>query len=129
MTALFIPGDPQVIDSGARFIRIMALSFGFLGVQQVLGGAFRGAGDTVAAMILAIVSLWVLRFPLAWLLSERTALAQDGLYWSFPASNVAAALIAAAWFRRGRWRRRHIVEPEPLVEEVARETIIEEGLG
>jgi MATE family, multidrug efflux pump len=129
ITAVFIPGDPQVIDSGARFIRIMAFSFGFLGVQQVLGGAFRGAGDTVAAMILAIVTLWVLRFPLAWLMSERTTLAQDGLYWSFPASNIAAALIAVGWFRRGRWRQRHVIETEPLLEEVSREAIIDEGLG
>ncbi len=130
LTAAFIPDDADVIAEGARFLRIMALSFGFLGVQQVLAGAFRGAGDTMAAMALAILSLWILRFPLAWILSARTPLTERGIWWAFPVSNVIAAIVAVIWLRRKRWLRRAIAGEEArLQEEVSREALVEEGLG
>ena len=116
----FIPGQPAVIADGVQFLRICAPTFGFIGVQQVLGGVFRGAGHTVVAMVLAIVALWVFRFPLAYVLSERTALGADGLWWAFPASNALAAAVAVAWFWRGTWQRPAGIEglEERLIEEV-----------
>ncbi len=129
VTRAFIPTDPGVAHDGAVFLRIMALSFGFMGVQQVLGGAFRGAGQTVAAMGLAILSLWVLRFPLAWFLSERTTLREIGIWWAFPVSNVVSAVAALVWFRRGTWRGDARADERRLEDEIARETIVEEGLG
>src|SRR5699024_9735581 len=48
LTAFFVPNDPQVIKEGALFIKIMAPSFGLLGVQQVMNGVFNGAGFTQA---------------------------------------------------------------------------------
>src|SRR5690606_29798581 len=69
LTAFFIPNDPTVIRDGALFIKIMAPSFGLLGVQQVTNGVFNGAGFTKASMLISILSLWVVRFPLAYILS------------------------------------------------------------
>ncbi|MDZ7846486.1 MAG: MATE family efflux transporter [Owenweeksia sp.] len=63
LTAFFVPNDPQVIKDGALFIRIMAPSFGLLGVQQVMNGVFNGAGFTQASMLVSIFSLWIVRFP------------------------------------------------------------------
>ncbi len=104
ITAFFVPGETAVIAEGAHFIRLMALSFGFMGVQMVTSGTLRGAGATVSAMLLAIISLWVLRFPLALILSKGTALGAVGLWWAFPISNVLAGLIALLWLLGGRWK-------------------------
>src|SRR5699024_3040500 len=46
LTAFFVPDDPKVIQDGALFIKIMAPSFGLLGVQQIFNGVFNGAGFT-----------------------------------------------------------------------------------
>ena len=114
---------------GARFVRILCLSFAFMGVQQVLAGAFRGAGDTIAAMLLAIFALWVLRFPLAFLLSTRTSLGVLGLWWAFPISEAASALLAWIWFRNRRWEGRAVISPDQRLEgRVLEEVIVEEGL-
>ena len=59
----------------------------------------------MASMVLAIVSPWVLRFPLAYLLSERFGWGPDGTWWAFPIANVVAGLIALAWFAQGGGRR------------------------
>lgn len=128
ITRAFIPDSEPVVAMGATFIRIIALFFGFLGVQQVLTGAFSGAGRTVVSMILAIVALWVIRFPLAFVLSERTPLAELGIWWAFPVSNVLGALIAVAWFRTGTWKRLAAGEDDELARTVARETLADEGI-
>ena len=63
LTSFYELNDPQVIKDGAKFIRIMSLSFGLLGVQQVLNGVFNGSRFTQASMLISIFSLWVVRFP------------------------------------------------------------------
>lgn len=106
VTAFFVPGETQVIENGALFIKIMAPSFGLLGIQQVINGVFNGAGFTLASMIVSILSLWIIRFPMAYILSNNTGLSYDGIWWSFPISNLIAAIFAFLWFQRGDWKKR-----------------------
>src|SRR5690625_2672041 len=106
LTAFFVPDDPQVIRDGARFIRIMAPSFGFLGVQQVMNGTFNGAGFTTASLLISILSLWIIRFPMAYVLSNNTALGYEGIWWAFPISNFIAAIAAFIYYKIGHWKVR-----------------------
>ncbi|MDF9797454.1 putative MATE family efflux protein [Catalinimonas alkaloidigena] len=106
LTAFFVPGETQVIENGALFIKIMAPSFGLLGIQQVINGVFNGAGFTLASLLVSILSLWIIRFPLAYLLSHNTELSYDGIWWAFPVSNLIAAIFAFVWFKRGDWKKR-----------------------
>ncbi|CAM4017858.1 MATE family efflux transporter [Gillisia limnaea] len=106
LTAFFIPNDPDVIKDGALFIKIMAPSFGLLGVQQVMNGTFNGAGFTKASMLISIMSLWVVRFPLAYVLSYNTSLGYEGIWWSFPISNLIAAIAGYIYFKMGYWKIR-----------------------
>lgn len=112
LTVFFVPEDAAVIAEGARFIRIVSWSFGFIGLQFALTGVLRASGNVMAAMIISLVSLWVLRFPLAFVLAERTSLGTDGLWWSFPVANVVTVLIAGIWFARGDWKTRRLIEAE-----------------
>lgn len=106
ITAFFIPNDPEVIKDASLFIKIMAPSFGLLGVQQVLNGVFNGAGFTKASMLISILNLWIVRFPVAFLLSHKTNLSYEGIWWAFPISNLIAALAAFIYFKQGYWKLR-----------------------
>lgn len=106
LTAFFIPNDPEVIRDGALFIKIMAPSFGLLGVQQVTNGVFNGAGFTKASMLISILALWIVRFPLAYILSYNTSLGYEGIWWAFPISNLIAAIAAFTYFKMGYWKMR-----------------------
>lgn len=126
---IFIPNEQEVIKEGAYFIRVIALTFGFIGIQQVASGAMRGGGSTLISMLLAIVSLWVVRFPVAYILSKHTILEQRGLYWSFVVSNILGAIIAILIIRRNRWIK---IITDPIVtaeKQVLEEAITEEGTG
>jgi putative MATE family efflux protein len=129
IVAAFVPGEPEVIALGTHFMHIMAPTFGLFGVQMVMGGALAGAGNTVASMMLSILAFWILRFPVAWILAVPAALGPDGVFWSFPISNVLAGAIALGWFLRGNWIKRVVDEEAVLTEAVREETIVEEGIG
>ncbi len=116
LTAIFIPNDPQVIKDGALFIKIMSISFGFLGLQQVMNGTFNGAGFTKASMLISIMSLWIIRFPLAYLLSYNLKMGPEGIWWSFPISNLIAGIVAFSYFKTGYWKKRVIRDRSLLTE-------------
>jgi putative MATE family efflux protein len=128
IAATFITGDPLALEGSILFIRIMALSFGFLGAQLALGGAFQGSGNTFASMMLTMISIWVLQFPLAYILALHTDLAETGIWIAFPISNVIIAIITYIWFKTGNWKRKHITATTPLEDKVIQESMIEEGI-
>ncbi|MES1924983.1 MATE family efflux transporter [Salinisphaera sp. T31B1] len=113
IVTLFVPDAPDVIDKGTLFVRITALTYGLIGAQQVITGAFRGSGNTLVAMAIALVSLWMLQFPLAWVLSNNTGLGEVGIWIAYPIQNVITAAIAAIWFARGNWKQQHVIEASP----------------
>ncbi len=129
LVAFFVPGDAAVIAEGAVYLRVMALTWGFVGAQFCLTGVLRASGNMVMTMLLTLTSVWILQFPLAYVLSQKTALHQRGIWWAFPVSNVLMALITAGVYAKGDWKRKRLVEPEAALEEqVSSEIILEEGV-
>ena len=110
ISVLFIPGEEAVTNIASMFIKIMALSFGFVGVQVVLDGVLVGAGSTFTAMVLTIISLWLLRVPLAYILSKYTKLNENGIWWAFPIANIIALLFTYLWYKKGRWKEKEITK-------------------
>ena len=129
IVAAFIKDDAAVVAEGAHFLRILAWSFGFLGFAITIGGVFRGAGNTMLALVMTVLSVWVFLFPVAWILSVRTPLGAAGIWWAHPASYVLSALAGAAWMAFGRWKKPALTGDQALAEEVAAEAIVEEGIG
>ena len=127
LIAFFVPGDAEVIALGTTFVRTMSLTFGFMGAQMALMGAFRGSGNMIVTMVLALISQWGLQLPLAFVLSRYTSLGVNGLWWAFPISNIIIAGIVIVWYRKGSWKKKRITENERLVETVSEEIIVEEG--
>ncbi len=100
--------NSEVVNIGGLMLRVIGLSFGFLGIQIIIGGSFRGAGNTLIAMMLAIISLWGLRVPLTTYLAINLNWGASGIWWAMFISNIISALIASLWFRRGTWKKKKI---------------------
>ncbi len=128
LVAFFVPNDAAVIVEGATFLRIMALSWGFIGAQFALTGVFRASGNMVINMMLTVVSLWVVQFPLAYVLSKHTSLGAVGIFWSMPVANITSALITMAIYLHGGWRKKRLLDKEEvLTAEVSEEILATEG--
>ena len=128
LAAFFVPESPAVIAQAATFIRIMSLAFGCIGLQHVLAGTLRGAGNTTAAMIIALVSQWVVLFPLAYILSRHTSLGARGIWWSYPIATSLSATVSLLWFLGGTWKRTKLIDEVRLEQQVSEEVRIDEGI-
>ncbi len=103
--------EPEVIRIGAQYLRWGAVAYGFLAVQQVLGGALEGAGQTMKNMLFLLITMWVLQIPLAATFSTRLGLGVNGIWYAILAATSAGALIISLWFIRGTWQRKVIPAP------------------
>jgi putative MATE family efflux protein len=128
LVRFFVPGDDAVILAGGTFLRIVSLSFGFIGVQLALTGVFRASGNVLATMVLALISQFVLQFPLAYVLSTHTSLGATGIWWAFPISNVTIAIVTVVWFLKGNWKKTKLTDEQRLLETVTEEIFVDEGV-
>lgn len=129
LARFFVPEGGEAIGMSATFVRIMALTFGFIGLQMIILGTLRGAGDTKASMNLTLISQWGIQFPLALVLSRYTTLGLNGIWWSFTVSNVISTAIVLYWFSKSDWKKKSLVGDEKLQQEVADEARIDEGIA
>jgi putative MATE family efflux protein len=107
LISLFDP-TPQVVEIGARCLRVVAPSMIASGVGVVLARAFDGAGNTTPAMVINLLSLWGIEVPVAYSLSRWLGLGVTGVWWGRSAANFANGLLFAFWFRRGRWKEKEV---------------------
>ena len=104
-----------IIEYGSTYVRIRAVEFVFIGVLQVLLGAFRGAGNTKTAMAISMVTLWLGRVPTVYFFAFVLGWGATGIWVGMALGNIVGALVAALWFTRGTWKE-SIVDrtPEPV---------------
>ena len=112
IVSVFVGADQanaaQVVAIGAEFLRYVALTFGFIGIMRAYTGSFRGAGKTLTAAAISVLTLGIIRFPVAWFTAGL--LGETGIWLSFAVSNVAGALIAYVWYQRGTWRGSELLD-------------------
>jgi putative MATE family efflux protein len=99
---------PEVVALGAAALRIFAIGYVFSALGSVLARALDGAGNTMPAMVINLLTLWGIQIPLAWILSQVLGWGTSGLWAGISVANVANGLIFAFWFQRGRWKRRQV---------------------
>ena len=102
LAAIFID-DPEVIELGALFIRIVAYCQAGMAVYFTLAGALRGAGDTRSPLLIALLGMYCFRIPAAWVL---TRFFEAGLFatWSLLLVDyVIRVVFIIVRYARGKW--------------------------
>ncbi|WP_207588081.1 MATE family efflux transporter [Halomontanus rarus] len=109
---LFITGGGAgaVTDIGAEYLRVVSLSYVFLGVFYVVQGGFRGSGKTRVAMIFAIVGFIVFRAVFAYTLAEPLGYGATGIWYGEAVANVCMVVLAGLYFLRGTWTEGIVVD-------------------
>lgn len=99
---LFLPDDSPALLIASDINRVVLWSFVFLTIAVVLFGVMRGTGAVAAPLLIHSLSLFAVRFPLALLLINRWQ--ADAIWWSFSISCAIDFLLAALYYRYGRWQ-------------------------
>ncbi|MCS6929274.1 MAG: MATE family efflux transporter [Saprospiraceae bacterium] len=97
--------DSQTVSSGALALRIISTGYVFYGYSMILSQAINGAGDTRTPTLLNFVCFWLIEAPLAWWLAMELNWQEEGVYYSIVFAESLLALILAAVFRTGYWKR------------------------
>jgi putative MATE family efflux protein len=114
--------EPQVIVEGANYITIVAPFYLVVGAMFIINGVHRGAGDAIFPMIISILSLWLIRIPVAYFLSSF--LGSNGIWWSIPAGWTFGAIVTVIYYRTGKWKNKSLVKRN-----IAKESLVEEKVS
>ncbi|MDE6245737.1 MAG: MATE family efflux transporter [Treponemataceae bacterium] len=101
----------SVVALGGRGLRILAVGYIALGIQQIYAGILRAAGDTMSSMIISIITTVVVRVPLAYTIAFFTRSEQwqnghpDALFLSLVTSWTLNATLTFLRYKQGKWKK------------------------
>lgn len=101
--------DAGVLTEGTSYLRIVGASYVFNALSITLGGVMRGAGDTMPGLLFTVLSLWVLKVPLCWYLSQSMGI--NGIWIGTALSTVLSVLLHWGYYVSGRWQKRVVSRP------------------
>ena len=104
LVALFRP-DPEVVPVAVAALRLISLGYPFYAWGMVMEQAFNGAGDTLTPTWINLGCYWMLQIPLAWALATQLGFGSKGVYLAVCGAESVLAVVGAAMFRRGRWKK------------------------
>jgi putative MATE family efflux protein len=100
---LFV-SDPDVIAIGGEYLVIVGSFYLMFSTMFVIGGVMRGAGDTLIPMFITLFSLWIIRIPLAALLSKQFGVI--GIWWAIPIAWTMGTFLSFLYYKTGRWKKK-----------------------
>ncbi|MFH2034262.1 MAG: MATE family efflux transporter [Candidatus Margulisiibacteriota bacterium] len=105
---LIFNNDPEVVKIGTQYLKISSLTYVFVSVALILNRSLVGAGDTMSAMLITFIGLWVVLVPLAWYLSKFTPLGLLGIWIAIVAAIVVQAVLNVICFEAGGWQSKKV---------------------
>jgi putative MATE family efflux protein len=107
--------DPAVIERGVAYLHIVAPFYVFFAIAFVSNGILNGAGATGVSTVNSLISLWLIRAPVAYWLSRETN-SVTGVWYAISLSFVVSMIVSLAYYFSGRWKRvfeQTKAEPKP----------------
>lgn len=101
--------DAVVIEMGQEYLKIIGSFYILFSVMFVINGLLRGAGDTFIPMFISLFSLWLVRIPVAYLLSSNPDIGVDGIWWSIPVGWFSGVVLYYWYYRQGKWKTKAVV--------------------
>ena len=85
--------DPLVVEVTASYMKILALSYSFLGIMMMSLSMLNGINKPILAMFTTMTRMFILYVPLAFLLSKWFEI--NGIFWAAFIANIAAGTLGA----------------------------------
>lgn len=104
----------ELVDLSVYMMRILAVGYIAMAVTQSLSGVMRGAGDTMTPMWISLISVIVLRVPVAYGIAYFTRSEAyptgrpESTFISLLVSWTIGAIITIIFYKKGNWRNKDI---------------------
>jgi putative MATE family efflux protein len=100
--------DQQVIEIGYDYLIIVSSFYIVFSAMFIMHGTLRGAGDTLVPMFITLFSLWVLRVPLSYFLSQR--MGEVGIWWGIPIAWIFGFVASYIYYKTGKWKLKAVIK-------------------
>ena len=100
--------DRNVIEIGHHYLVIVCSFYVVFSTMFALNAVMRGAGDTLIPMFITLFSLWLIRIPIAYILSDFMGPA--GIWWSIPIGWFAGMTFSWIYYKMHRWKTKSVVK-------------------
>lgn len=94
--------DAEVIRIGSEYLTIVNVFYILFVLMFIFYGLLRGAGATLVPMFISVLSLWLIRIPIAAILSKH--MGATGIWWAIPISWGIGMLGALIYYLTGKWK-------------------------
>ncbi|MFW5886625.1 MAG: MATE family efflux transporter [Bacteroidota bacterium] len=101
--------NPVVIEHGRNYLVIISAFYPVFTTMFTMHGALRGAGDTLIPMFITLISLWIIRIPLAAIFSNQ--IGPTGIWWAIPCGWTIGLIGTISYYLTGRWKTKGIKQP------------------
>lgn len=98
----------EIAAQAALLLRYLCVTEVMFAYAMVTIGALQGAGDTVRPMWITVISQWLLRVPLAYVLAIPMAMGATGVWLSFAISQAVQGGLAIGAFKQGAWKLKEV---------------------
>lgn len=95
--------DPDVIDLGARVLRMVAVTEPIYGIAIIIEGIFQGVGDTGYTFVFNIVGMWGVRILGTYIMLMRLGKGLAAAWACMIAHNLLLGAMLSIRYLRGRW--------------------------
>jgi putative MATE family efflux protein len=100
--------DTEVIRIGNQYLTIVSSFYVIFTLMFIFNGVMRGTGDTLIPMFFSLLSLWIIRIPMAWFLSGK--IGAVGIWWAIPSGWLIGLTLSYFYYKSGRWKTKAIVK-------------------
>ena len=109
--------EPAVVQAGMDYLRPVMYCYLLFAVMNTFLSVLRGAGDMVFPMITSLLSLWLIRLPMAYLMAHFFG--KEYIFFSYGGGWLIGVAMAIMYYYSGRWKKKVVVtaaEPEEHLE-------------
>lgn len=100
--------DPDVIAIGEEYLIIVSSFYLIFCLMFTTHGVLRGAGATLIPMFITLIALWVIRIPIAYLLTP--VLGATGIWWAVPCGWTMGLTASWLYYKSGKWKNKGVVK-------------------
>lgn len=99
--------EAAVVEAGMIYLRPVMYCYLLFAVMNTFLSVLRGAGDMVFPMITSLLSLWLIRLPMAYLLAYFFG--KEYIFFSYGGGWVIGMTMAIVYYFGGRWKKKAVV--------------------
>lgn len=96
---------PEILGLATLAVQLSALEQPFIALQNIFGGAFRGAGDTRSPMVVSLVGVFLFRITAVYLLAIILKMGLAGVWIGTAIDWAGRSAVMYALYRRGKWKQ------------------------